>query len=99
VSVRFTVDLDEVTALVARAEAFGAQVGETSSRLEREVAGLHLTWTGLAADADQRAHREWTAGAREMADALAELTGLAQHAHNEYLSAATDNHRMWSPLA
>jgi WXG100 family type VII secretion target len=98
VTVRYAVDLDEITAHVEQSRAFVGQVQETLAQLDQVVSALHASWAGQAARAHQLAHREWTRAARLMEHDLALMVAAAQRAHDDYHSAASTNHRMWSAL-
>jgi WXG100 family type VII secretion target len=99
VSVRYTVDLEQLAAHVDQARWFSGEVEETLARLDQVVAALHLSWQGAAAEAHRLAHREWVGGARELDDALARLRDAAARAHDDYLAAAETNRALWSALS
>jgi WXG100 family type VII secretion target len=98
VTVRYTADLEAIHAHVQRAQAFVDHLEQTLAHLDKVVDGLHLTWTGQAADAHRLAHREWTDGARELREGLSGMVAAAELAHGNYSGAATANLEMWGPL-
>lgn len=63
------------------------------------VNALHLTWTGLAAQAHQLAHTEWVDGVHGVREGLQETADAARLAHGNHHGAATTNQEMWGPLA
>lgn len=91
----YAVDLDLLDLRIRQLEAFEKSLDAGLDSLERTVADLHGTWSGLAAQAQRDAHRRWVAGAREMRIALAGLRAAAQVAHANYQSAIAANLAMW----
>lgn len=92
---RFSVDLDEVAAVVADLDAFERQLTARLGEVDRLVATLQSAWTGAAADAQAQAHRQWASGAAEMHSALLQMREAAQRAHENYSGAAEANTRIW----
>ena len=88
---KYRVELDELLAFVARLEAFEAKAEAIASRVDRQVADLHTTWSGDASSAHKATHDEWMAGAAQMREAAAELRAAANHAHKNYTDAVTTN--------
>ena len=67
--------------------------------IDRQVSGfLGAGWTGVAADAQQEAHQEWTQGMLTMREALADLRTAARTAHENYTGAAETHVSMWDQL-
>ncbi len=92
---RFTVDLDELTAVIEDMRSFETRLQGRLDELDDLVARLHTTWTGGAAQAQRSAHEEWKAGATEMHRALVEMREAARTAHANYSAAAEANAQMW----
>lgn len=92
---RFTVDLDELNAVVGDMVAFEDRLRAKLAELDQLVAELHLTWTGQAADAQRSAHARWKAGAEEMHHGLVEMRQAGRRAHANYTAAAEANASMW----
>jgi ESAT-6 family protein len=91
----FVVELDELDDVVGDLEACERHLALLVEDLERQVAALHGTWTGLAADAQREAHTGWSEGMAAMRASLGELRGAARLAHQEYSHAAATNVAMW----
>lgn len=88
---RYRVELDELTAFVGRLQSFEGRAEAIAARIDSQVAGLHDTWSGQAAEAHRAQHDEWMAGAAQMREALAQLRAAAHHAHRNYTDAAQLN--------
>jgi WXG100 family type VII secretion target len=97
--VRYRVDLDLLAAHVADTRAFTERLATASSRLQATADGLAASWTGRAAEAHGVAHRQCAEASRELREALAALTAVADRAHAGYHAAASDNRELWGPLA
>lgn len=93
---RFSVDLDELTAVIEDMRSFEARLQDRLDELDDLMSRLHATWTGSAAQAQRAAHDEWRAGAAEMHRALVEMREAARTAHANYTAAAEANAGMWS---
>lgn len=93
----FSVNLDELDDLVTRLTSLVGFITEHLSVLDQRVASLHTggTWQGVAADAHQKAHAEWSSAAKEFVDGVADLGTAARNAHNQHSSAITANTRMF----
>lgn len=94
----FAVDLDQVHDTIDTLDHNAQGFDELLDRLQARVTGLHGTWSGLAAAAHHEAHAEWTAGFATMRQALGQMRGAAQVAHDNYADAATTNLRMWEQV-
>ncbi|MEO5708545.1 MAG: WXG100 family type VII secretion target [Nocardioidaceae bacterium] len=92
---RFTVDLEELDAVIGDMTGFEGRFTGKIAELDALIADLHVSWTGEAAGAQKGAHQEWAAGAREMHRALVSMREAAQRAHANYTAAADANARMW----
>jgi WXG100 family type VII secretion target len=92
---RFTVDLEELDAVIGDLTGFESRFIGRLAELDDLVTHLHGTWTGDAAGAQKRAHEQWASGAREMHQALVEMREAAQRAHANYGAAADANAQMW----
>lgn len=94
----FTVDPDELDAVVADIARTEAALETLTNDIERQTAKLHQTWEGLAAVAQREAQREWEQGLTTMRQALAELRAAADQASRNYTDAADANRSMWEEL-
>lgn len=75
-----------------RAEAeFDGCLGAAAAAVRR----LHGEWSGSAADEQLAAHQRWTAGAREMHEALCALSGTVSATHDRYAAVQSANVAMW----
>ncbi len=95
----FVVEVDELDDVVGDLEACEDHLTLLVEDLDRQVAALHGTWTGLAADAQRAAHAEWSGGMDAMRSSLGDLREAARLAHDEYASAASANVMMWREVA
>lgn len=91
---RYRVELDELLAFVDKLQFFERRAEAIAARVDRQVADLHITWSGEAAAAHRTQHDEWVSGATQMREALAELRQAADHAHRNYTEAAQLNRDM-----
>jgi WXG100 family type VII secretion target len=91
----YAVELDDLLETVDELRRCGDGLESLLDEVARHVAALHLTWSGLAADAQVAAQAQWEAGFREMHAALAAMRAAADHAHGRYDEAAGTNLRMW----
>lgn len=94
----FTVDPDELDAVVADIARTEAALETLTNDIERQIAKLHESWEGLAAVAQREAQREWEQGLLIMRQALAELRAAAGQAGRNYTEAADTNRSMWEEL-
>lgn len=94
-SVRYTVDLDELRARIEEMTDFERSMLQALDTLEATVARLHLHWTGEAAAAQREAHAAWVRGVHEMREGLATIRTAADRAHANYTAAGDANARMW----
>ncbi len=93
---RYRVELEELLAFVDRLQAFESHAEAIATRVDDQVAALHNTWSGDAAEAHRARHQEWMAGANQMRDALAQLRAATHNAHRNYTDAAALNLAMLS---
>ncbi|MHA3702916.1 WXG100 family type VII secretion target [Jatrophihabitans sp. YIM 134969] len=91
----FVVDTDRLEAVVAKLTALAAQADEVIGEVDARVRALGGAWSGDASEAQQAAHAEWVAGAREMHQALVALHTLTDTAHANYTAAVAANRAMW----
>jgi len=94
----FVADVDGLLRVVGRLARCGDELGDLLDELDRSVGALHDTWSGEAAEAHRVAHRTWTAGFREMQEALGLMRVAADVARDNYATAAEANSRMWSQV-
>lgn len=94
----FAIDPDELDAVVADIARTEAALETLTNDIERQIAKLHLSWEGLAAQAQREAQREWEQGLMTMRQALAELRAAADQASRNYNDAADANRSMWEDL-
>ena len=95
----FTIDLAELDSIIAEVQQTENDLEALTNDLERQIQELQAVWEGLAADAQQAAHRHWEQGMRAMRAALADLRAAARVAHGNYTSAAEANVAMWEALS
>lgn len=95
---RHTVDLDLLVATIEALSACEQACDETLDDVRRDVARLHLTWSGGAADAQAEAQRSWEEGFAQMRDGLAAMRSAAATSHDNYRSAVEANLSMWQSL-
>ena len=94
----FAIDPDELDAVVADIARTESALEALTHDIERQVAKLHESWDGLAAQAQREAQREWEQGLLTMRQALAELRSAAAQASVNYNQAADANRSMWEGL-
>lgn len=92
---RYTVDLDRLQDFVSRLSQFDVRVEQIATELDHQIAVLHGTWAGHAADAHRSQHDEWTEAAAQMRDALKQLRTKVDAAHRCYAEAVALNTAMW----
>lgn len=90
----YRVELEELLAFVDKLQAFEAKAEAIASRVDGQVAALHSTWAGTAADAHRASHDDWMAAATQMRESLTELKKAAHTAHLNYTDAVTTNLEM-----
>lgn len=95
---RFTVDLDELDAVVSSLDAFGKTFAKQLTDLQTAIAALQQDWLGDAADAQRVAHQRLATGAKEMHTAVVALHAAARHAHQSYSAAVHANQTMWKQV-
>ncbi|MGH3723844.1 MAG: WXG100 family type VII secretion target [Phycisphaerales bacterium] len=92
---RFTVDLDELNRVIEELRDMTQQVESGIEQLVQRTTTLHQEWSGVAATSHSEAHAEWTQGAREMAEGLADMQKVAANAHAMYTAAVDANTEMF----
>jgi WXG100 family type VII secretion target len=92
----YSVDLDELDALVARMARFDAALAEHMAKLDARIVRLHRTWTGDAAIAQKAEHDKWMQAARDMRQAMAVMRSAGRTAHANYTRALAANASMWN---
>lgn len=93
---KYAVNLEGLNELIGRLGDFSEQIEQWLEDLDQRIARLQSSWDGEAAAAQQQAHDEWIAGARQMNEALVDLRASAETAHTNYTSALAANQKMWS---
>lgn len=88
---RYRVELVELLAFVDKLQSFERRAEALAARVDGQVAGLHDSWSGTAAEAHRAQHDEWMSGAEQMREALAQLRAAAHTAHSNYTDAAQAN--------
>ena len=94
----FSIDPDELDAVVADIARTESALATLTDDIERQIATLHESWEGLAAVAQREAQDEWEQGLLTMRHALAELRAAAAQASTNYSEAADANRSMWESL-
>jgi uncharacterized protein YukE len=91
-------DLELMRAVVDHLAARSADLVVCADRLARQHAAL-VPWSGLAADAHDRARAPWDEGFATMRAALVEMRAVVDHARAQYDAAAADNVGLWEQLS
>lgn len=92
---RYRIDPDELDEIISRLTRCEDSLELLTDDLKRHVRALQRTWDGLAAEAQQEAHEEWSRGMRAMREALTDLRLAARVAHRNYTAAIAANQSMW----
>ncbi|TLH66713.1 hypothetical protein C1S80_06470 [Mycolicibacterium aubagnense] len=92
----FSVNPAALAAVIDRMTAFDSDLEAHLTQAAGSVARLGSSWYGDAGEAERSAQAQWDEGAREMREALARLRQIAEGAHENYSTAASKNHQMWS---
>jgi WXG100 family type VII secretion target len=92
----YSVDLDELDAVITRMGKFDAALDEHMNKLDARIARLHKTWSGEAAVAQKAEHDKWMQAAREMRQAMATMRSAGKTAHGNYTRAIAANVDMWN---
>ncbi len=92
----YSVDLDELDAVITRMAKFDTALDEHLSKLDARINRLHKTWTGDAAVAQKAEHDKWMQAAREMRHAMATMRSAGKTAHANYSRAFAANVGMWN---
>ncbi|MCG5433835.1 WXG100 family type VII secretion target [Mycobacterium sp. MYCO198283] len=87
----YRVNLAQLQLFVDTLAAFERRAEEVAARVDAEVAGLHLVWSGQGAAAHHTAHEQWLRGAAQMREALTELRAAAHTAYEAYTGAVQAN--------
>ena len=95
---RHVVDLDLLATTIEALAACEQSCDEALDDVRRDVARLHLTWAGRAAEAQTEAQAAWEAGFAQMRDGLATMRSAAATSHGNYRSAVEANLAMWEAL-
>lgn len=93
-SAEFSVDLDELDQLVARLSGLGGFVAEQLDQVDDKVYALSGVWEGVAAQAYQDAHSQWSVGAREFAEGVQSMSDAAKRIRGRYNAASEANMKM-----
>lgn len=94
-SSKFSVDLEHLDQIVSRLSGLAGFVNEHLDEIDRQVAGLHESqWSSTAALAYADAHNHWSAGAREFAECVRDMSDAAAAAHQRYSRAIETNRTM-----
>jgi WXG100 family type VII secretion target len=92
---RYRVELEELLAFVDRLQAFEQRAETVAADVDKQIADLHGSWFGNAAEAHQSHHDEWMAAAAQMREALGDLREAASKAHRNYTEVIEINTAMW----
>lgn len=95
-SVRYCVDLQRLAEHAERVLAFAGELDRAAAHSERLAAALRPSWSGLAAEAHDLAHREWVRAAEELRAAVGCLGEVARDAHERYRLAVEAAAEPWS---
>lgn len=91
----YTVDVDELVAVIAEMAACQRALLDLSSDVEAETLRLHASWSGLARDAHASSQGQWRDEFSDMSAALDSLRSLVDVARGNYTAAVEDNVAMW----
>jgi WXG100 family type VII secretion target len=97
-TLRYKVDLDELSRVIESLDAFGRTLDAKLKELDRVNAELHVTWEGEAAVAQTAAHRKLTQGAAEVHRGLLAMHAAAARAHASYHAAVVANQQTWQQV-
>jgi WXG100 family type VII secretion target len=92
----YRVELEELLEFVEKLRSFEQRAEAIGARVDGQIADLHTSWSGVAADAHRANHDEWTAAAAQMREALGQLREAAHTAHRNYTEAVEVNRAMLS---
>ena len=93
---RYRVELRELEGFVEKLQAFERQTEAITARIDGQIAQLHTTWSGEAAEAHRAQHAKWIAAATQMREAVTGLRDAADNAHRNYTDAVALNVAMLS---
>lgn len=93
---RYRVELQELLTFVESLQSFEQRAEVIAERVDGQIAHLHGSWSGDAAEAHRHQHAEWTAAAAQMREALTKLREAANNAHRNYTEAVQLNLEMLS---
>ena len=91
----FKVDPAVLLAAADRMAQFEQHMEQVLARVAAAEQPLGDSWDGAAGQAEAAARQQWTEGAAEMRQALADLRKVAEGAHENYHGAAQMNMRNW----
>ncbi len=91
-------DLDEMDATVGALTRCQEACDLGLDDVVRQVARLHLSWSGDAAQAQASAHQRWEIGFATMRDGLGTMRDAAQTTRTNYRAAIDANLAMWEAL-
>jgi WXG100 family type VII secretion target len=91
----FKADPAVLVAAADRMSEFEQHMEQTLAQLAAVEQQLGTTWDGAGGQAQAAAQQQWTDGAAEMRQALADLRKVAEGAHENYHGAAQMNLRNW----
>ncbi|WP_084477726.1 WXG100 family type VII secretion target [Nocardia jejuensis] len=95
-SEEFSVDLNDLDAIVTRLSDLANFIGDQLSDLDRKVAAVRSgSWDSAGAVAYADAHSEWLSGAKELAEGVTDMGVVARNAHGHYTAAIGANTRMF----
>ncbi|WP_300400048.1 WXG100 family type VII secretion target [Nocardioides sp.] len=97
-SAPYAIDLQVLQDTIDALAHCEASCDEALDDVVRRVARLHLTWSGLSADAQAEAQSRWEAGFATMRDGLAVMRGAAATSRDNYRAAIDANVSMWEAL-
>lgn len=91
----YSVDVDELRAVIAEMSSCERALVDLSGDVEAETLRLHALWTGHARDAHACSHGQWRDEFCDMSQHLDTLRGLADVASGNYTAAVEANAAMW----
>ena len=91
----YRVELEELLAFVERLQSFERRAESVAGAVDKQIAALHESWDGSAAESHRSHHDEWMSAATQMREALSDLRKAATTAHSNYSEVIDINTAMW----
>jgi WXG100 family type VII secretion target len=95
----FLADLDELDSVVTSLTACHRRLAALGDDMAQAQRNGQASWDGTAAEAQSAAWADWQRGSVAMREALDRMRAAAEHARQQYSSAADLNVAMWRQLS